>query len=199
MEELLTHEAKNAAEYYALGAINIHQLLDICLSLEEAKIALDYADAYYLEYEVTMRRKYKRIDKINSSWETLHLQETMTWMKIGEAYGRDFLYPRPEEQFPCEERWLEDADKGHKTYTEEELQADFRTATLAKDMDVRLKAIAMANSGATLEDAYEFFKEQEYTDENQALFLRAFLSKKECERHHYEGISSAYFDNELPF
>ena len=124
MEELLTHEAKNAAEYYALGAIDLSQLLDCCLCLEEAKIAVDYAEAYYLEYEITIRRKYKRIDEIKESWETLHLQETMTWMKIGEAYGRDFLYPRPEEQFPCEERWLEDVEKGRK-YTDEELQAAY--------------------------------------------------------------------------
>lgn len=190
----MTQKAKEAAGMYSIGTIDLYQFLDCCTSIEEAKEAMDAFEMEVLPMTVELKRACWRNYEINHAW-TLYDRDALR--NLRELRLKRIADENP--KYPSYEEWIMALEQLHKTYTDEELQLAFRTAAIVKDTKLNLRAIDMANSGATLEEVYEFFSEQGYTEENQARFLRAFLSKKEPVNRHYEGIANMYFDNELPF
>lgn len=157
---------KEAAEMYALKAIEFSQLCDVCFFAYEVKEAVEYAEDFGQKYDLEMSLLERAHHKRQKAFEAL---EELERKREDEWEYQAYL----EEEYDGPEGWMYDAPP---QYSDKELQEAFDKWYNNRLFTIKRIAIDARKKKIPFKKIYEFFKVYELSNAEITNFWMYYYS-----------------------
>lgn len=167
----MNKNSKTLAEYYALGAINLQQLLDGVSKDENLREILEYAILYAEDYNTWCKSRKEREDQMEEDWKWFQQQNPLL------NTDAIFAILEDEEDNRFARDW-ELADKLLSTkWSDVDLQAAYNADYLSRNKQIRRIAKAAYHKKISIPTINRFFKEYKLSCSEITCFWVAYYTE----------------------
>lgn len=169
----MTKDSKTLAEYYALGAINLQQLLDGVSKDENLREILEYAILYAEDYNTWCKSRKEREDQIEEDWKWF--QQHRHFFSAGTVFT--ILEDEENERFARDWETADRIINGVK-WSDTDLQAAYNADYLSRSkQQIRRIAKEAYHKKISIPTINRFFKEYKLNCSEMTCFWLAYFTE----------------------